>query len=97
MEKKTLTPPTNLYAITQEQLASIITETAESTRRAVEEEYRKRNAPETYFTQAEVCKLLSVSLTTLWRWDQKGVLKAVKVGGLNRYKKSDIDRITATT
>ena len=81
--------------LTYEELQAITDEAAMKARQAVEEEYRKQQAPETYLTQTQVCKLLNVSVTTLWRWDQKDVLKPIKVGGLNRYKKSDIDRLTA--
>lgn len=82
--------------LTPEELQAITDQAAEKARRKVEEEYKKQQAPETYYTQAQVCKLFSVDPSTLWRWDKKGVLKPVKIGGLNRYKKSEIDRITAT-
>lgn len=81
--------------LTQEELQAIADNAAEKARRAVEAEYSKRKEQETYYTKNQVCKLLSVTPPTLWSWDKKGVLKAIRVGGLLRYKKSDIDRIAA--
>lgn len=97
MEKKSSTPTPNvLITLTEEQLANIVSAAAEQTRQAVEAEYKKHQAQEQYYTKNQVCNILSVTGQTLWRWDKSGVLKAIKIGGLNRYKKSDIDRITAT-
>ena len=44
-------------------------------------------------TTEQVCKILSVTSVTLWRWQKRGYLKSIRIGGLNRYYKSDIDRI----
>ncbi len=48
---------------------------------------------EIYYTRDQAAKILNVNPATLWNWSNKGYLIPVKVGGLNRYKKSDIDRI----
>jgi predicted DNA-binding transcriptional regulator AlpA len=34
---------------------------------------------------------LKISTTTLWRWDNSGYLKPVRVGGLVRYRLSDVN------
>ena len=81
--------------LTPEQLEALTDAAAEKARRAVEEEYKKQQQ-EIYYTKARVLKILGVTAPTLWKWDKNGVLKAVRIGGLIRYKKSDIDRITAT-
>ena len=44
----------------------------------------------------EVAKILKVNTQTLRRWDERGILKAVRVGtrkgvGDRRYRKSDIE------
>ncbi|MBQ9556965.1 MAG: helix-turn-helix domain-containing protein [Muribaculaceae bacterium] len=39
----------------------------------------------------EAAELLSVSKMTLYRWDKKGILKKVEIGGKRCYRKSDID------
>ena len=54
---------------------------------------REQAAGEQYLSPAKVCELLDIDPTTLWRWDKKDLLHPIKLGGVNRYKKTDIDRI----
>lgn len=42
-------------------------------------------------TRKEVCNLLQCSMTTLWHWDNKDLLKPVRIGRNVRYHKSDVD------
>ncbi len=82
--------------LTPEELQAIADQAAEKARQKVEEQYKKQQAPEFYYTANQVCKLLSVTKQTLWRWDKSHYLEPTRIGGgLVRYKKSDIDRITA--
>ena len=46
-----------------------------------------------YLTRDQVLAKLNVDPSTLWRWSKRGYLVPVKVGGENRYKSTDIDRI----
>ena len=47
---------------------------------------------EPYLTREEVCRMLKVSLTTLWRWNPKGVLTNFKVGERGmRYLRTDVE------
>lgn len=46
-----------------------------------------------YLTRDQVLEKLNVDPSTLWRWAKRGYLVPVKVGGENRYKSTDIDRI----
>lgn len=48
---------------------------------------------ETYLTTEKVREMLSVSLTTLWRWEKRGYLVSISYGGQKRYRKSDVERI----
>lgn len=48
---------------------------------------------ETYLTTEKVHEMLSVSLTTLWRWEKRGYLVPISYGGQKRYRKSDVERI----
>ena len=48
---------------------------------------------ERYLTKEQVKKLCGVCDATLWHWNRKGYLKAVKVGNKGRYRTSDIQRI----
>lgn len=45
------------------------------------------------YTQQEVVDKLKVDPSTLWRWQKRGYLVPVKVGGENRYRSTDIDKI----
>ncbi len=83
-------------SLTEEELQIMFDKAAEKARRVVEEEYKKQQAPEAFLTEPQVRKLLNVSEATMWRWKKNGVLVPVQIAGLNRYKKSDIDRLTAT-
>lgn len=48
---------------------------------------------ETYPTINQVSEILSVDLSTLWRWNKKGYLKTIEFGGGRRYKMSDVKAI----
>jgi DNA-binding transcriptional MerR regulator len=48
---------------------------------------------ETYLTTEKVREMLSVSITTLWRWEKRGYLVPISYGGQKRYRKSDIEKI----
>lgn len=48
---------------------------------------------ERYLTKEQVKELCGVCDATLWHWNRKGYLKAVKVGNKVRYRASDIQRI----
>lgn len=42
----------------------------------------------------ELCRMLSVTKATLWRWAKHDFLVPVKVGRKNFYHKSDLDALT---
>jgi hypothetical protein len=46
---------------------------------------------EEYYTPRQLAALLQVSLVTLWSWDNKGILRPLKIGNAKRYRKSDIE------
>ncbi len=50
---------------------------------------------EEYLTITEVSKLFGVSWQTISRWTSEGKLKAyiIKVNGIRRYKKTEIDEV----
>jgi len=45
---------------------------------------------ESYPTVKQVSEMLSVDLSTLWRWNKKGYLKHIEFGGGRRYKMSEV-------
>ena len=51
------------------------------------------NRETSYWTREQVIAKLNVDPSTLWRWAKRGYLVPIKVGGENRYKSTDIDRI----
>ena len=48
---------------------------------------------EQYLTREEVCKMLSVTKTTLYRWDKANYLVPKKVGRRVLYLKSDVSKL----
>lgn len=40
-------------------------------------------------------EIFSVSRHTLWRWRRAGILPFVTIGGLVRYRRSDVQRLVA--
>ena len=48
---------------------------------------------ERYLTRSEVKEICGVCDATLWHWNKKNYLKAIKVGSKVRYRMSDIRRI----
>ena len=48
---------------------------------------------ETYPSPDQVSKILNVNKTTLWRWQKKGYLVPVEVGGKRRYRMSDVKQL----
>ena len=87
--------PRKYIVLTQDELEAVALQAAEIARRKVEEAFRNYPWPERYFTTQQVRELFQVAHQTLWRWEKAGILKPVKIGGLNRYRKSDIDKLTA--
>ena len=54
----------------------------------------EREAPT--MTREEAAKALNVSLTTLWRWDNEGFLKPVKIGKKALYRRGDVEALLFT-
>jgi excisionase family DNA binding protein len=48
---------------------------------------------EEYLTRLQVCEMLNVDQSTIWRWDKSGYLAAIKIGGKIRYRMSDIENL----
>ena len=84
----------NIVVMTKADLLEVMTETVENLSRNNAGE-RKNTGPaelEPYLTREEVCRMIKVSLTTLWCWNLKGVLTNFKVGERGvRYLRSDVE------
>lgn len=48
---------------------------------------------ETYPSPKQVCEILGVDNSTLWRWKKKGYLIPIEIGGKRRYPMSSIRKI----
>lgn len=48
---------------------------------------------ERYLSIKQVCELLSIDASTLWRWRKRGYLVPVSIGGKRRYILSEIKNI----
>ncbi len=57
----------------------------------VEQRIKAENKPDELLTRQQVGKMLGVTLSTLWRWDNNGVLTAIRIGNKVRYRYSDIE------
>lgn len=79
-------------SVTAEELADFADNLVDKARRSLEKEIAEKNS-EVFYSKEQVCRILSINPSTLWNWDKRDYLKPIKVGGMNRYRKSDIDRI----
>ncbi|MEI6754992.1 MAG: helix-turn-helix domain-containing protein [Paludibacter sp.] len=64
----------------------------ESTKKELEDVVIAEKA-ETYPSPKRVCEILDVDASTLWRWNKRGYLCPVEVGGKRRYKMSEVNAI----
>lgn len=84
--------PGTIIAVPVEDLVNannrLIRQVREDLERAIE---TKRETA--YLTREQVLAKLNVDPSTLWRWKKRGYLVPVKVGGENRYRSTDIDKI----
>ena len=80
------------FTVTAEELADFADNLVDKARRSLEKEIAENNS-DVFYSKEQVCRILSINPSTLWNWDKRDYLKPIKVGGMNRYRKSDIDRI----
>ena len=84
--------PNVIYQINGADLIILVKELISIAKEQAEEEFIKKKS-ERYLSTAEVSKMLSVDLSTLWRWNKNGYLTHKKIGTKNRYLESDIQRL----
>ena len=80
------------FAVTSDDLKEFAGDIAKQTKQEIEREIAESKS-EVYYTADQTADKFSVDRTTLWRWAKRGYLVPVKVGGLIRYRKSDVDKI----
>lgn len=49
-----------------------------------------------YYSKSELCQLLHITETTLWRLEKKGVIRKIKMGRKNLYLRSEIDVLVSS-
>lgn len=81
-----------MIQITAADLKKTIRDAVQETRRSIEAEVAKGQS-DVLLTRQEAQERLSVSRTTLWKWEKKNYLCPIEVGGKRRYKLSDLNRI----
>ena len=84
-------PQINL-TITAGDLKDFATLLIAETRAELEQSISESKA-EAYLTGEKVMEMLEISKATLYRWKQRGYLVPIRIGGNDRYRLSDIDRI----
>lgn len=74
--------------ITVEELGQFI---EEKVSKAIEKlSLEKKSEEKPVYTRDETARLLDVSLTTLFHWNNQGILKAKKIGKRVYYSKNDV-------
>ncbi|MDV3887635.1 DNA-binding protein [Elizabethkingia anophelis] len=74
--------------ITVEELGQFI---EEKVSKAIEKlSLKKKSEEKPVYTRDETARLLDVSLTTLFHWNNQGILKAKKIGKRVYYSKTDV-------
>lgn len=76
-------------AVSLSDLKQFAVDIIESTKRDLEEVVISDKA-ETYPTPKQVCEILNVDASTLWRWNKRGYLCPANVGGKRRYKMTEV-------
>jgi excisionase family DNA binding protein len=59
----------------------------------IEAKLKEAATPDKLLTRQEVAKMLGVTLTTLFHWNNKGILPTIKIGNKVRYRHSDIEKL----
>lgn len=78
--------------INSEQLIEIINYCIQKTKESLEDVIVSENQ-ESYIGAKQVCNMLGINMSTLWRWEKKEYLISTKVGGKRRFKYSEIKNI----
>jgi len=58
----------------------------------VEAKIKAAQTPDELLTRQQVADMLGVTLTTLFHWNNKGILPTIKIGAKVRYRRSDIEK-----
>jgi len=84
MEKSIL-----LHKITPDELKQIIKEVIQDELREMIKQPEEKDL-EGLLSRKETCEFLKISLTTLWKWTNKGKIESYGIGNRVYYKKTDL-------
>ena len=59
----------------------------------VEAKFEAAAKPDELLTRQQVADMLGVTLTTLFHWNNKGILPTIKIGNKVRYRYTDIEAL----
>ena len=80
------------FAIKKSDLFDLFREISEQ-RNELEKALLKEKEKEVYYTPKEVKEMFHLNLSTIWRHEQRGLIKGVKMGGKKLFPKSEIDKL----
>lgn len=80
-----------LLLVTKEDLRDVLLDIINSNNSKAEKEGKQEDR---ILTRKEAAKMLSVDISTLWRWEKEGHLLPSRIGKRIYYKYSEIQRIT---
>ncbi len=79
-----------LLIVSAADLKEFSQELLQEARREAEQQLQEQ-LKERYLTGKETAEMLDVDTSTLWRWCKAGYLHTVDVGGMRKYKLSEIN------
>lgn len=87
----------NFVMLQMDDLRQVVTEIVEEacTKRGLNEKSDMEESE--WLTREEVCDMLHITYTTLWRKENEGVIKKHKMGRRNLYSKREVDALFCST
>ena len=87
----------NFVMLQMDDLRQVITEIVEDVcaKRGLNE--KPSHVEDEWLTREEVCDMLHITYTTLWRKEKEGVITKHKMGRRNLYSKKDVDALFASS
>lgn len=77
----------------KEDLREILVEIVEEIVGKARQAENRHESDEKWLTRDEVCNMLRITLTTLWRMEKRGEITSRKIGRRNLYLKTDVDSL----
>lgn len=81
-----------MYQIDGQNLMEFARILIEKTKQETEADLAK-NGGESLLTKKQFCEKLQIDEVTAWRWQQRGYVVPLRIGGKVRYKQSDVTRL----